>query len=193
MYSKDISWVQIDVTRRKIDKLNNFDIANHYFYYKEAKTPKYDFESEYDIALLNDIMFSIGYKLVSVENMIGFERLLYAWNSSFFFPIKETHSVASFLCKEMNFNMRGLAHSAENWLHMLISKDNKYFDERTLSLQHELSNGTYVSHDIETKKILVEIDNFLTENDRNSLIQFDENFDGLFETIDYAFTVLRYV
>jgi hypothetical protein len=194
MYSKDISWVQLDVNQDSMDKLNNFDLDRIYFYQPDkVKAPPQIHDSKYDIELLNNIMFSIGFKLVRVENLIGFERLLYAWSGEMFFPIKEAHGMGSFLINKINIHMRGMAHSGSNWLHMLISSDDNKPVEEVLSLQHELRDGSYVMHDMIKKETLIRIETFLTENDRDILIKHDIAFYSLFRTVDYALTVLRFV
>lgn len=192
MYIKDIAWVQLDVTQENINILDNIDLDRLYFHRSRGKAPTYNHVSKYDIDKLNDIMFGIGFKLVKVENMEFFDRLLYVWNDEFFFPIKEAHGVGSFLIKDLNINMRGLAHSSSNWLYMLINDEGKAV-ESTLSLQHELLNGTYVKHRMKDKETLVRINTFLNENDRDVLVKYDTVFYSLFKTVDYALTILRFV
>lgn len=192
MYIKDIAWVQLDVTQENINILDNIDLDRLYFHRSRGKAPTYNHVSKYDIDKLNDIMFGIGFKLVKVENMGFFDRLLYVWNDEFFFPIKEAHGVGSFLIKDLNINMRGLAHSSSNWLYMLINNEGKAI-ESTLSLQHELLNGTYVMHRMKDKETLIRINTFLNENDRDVLVKYDTVFYSLFKTVDYALTILRFV
>lgn len=193
MYIRDISWVQLDVTQDSMSKLQNANLERLHFYHPNIKTHLTKKSSNYDIHLLNDIMFSLGYNLVSVENMVSFDRLLYAWGGETFYPIKEAHSLGSFLIKELNINMRGLAHSGSNWLHMLMTSDDNKVIEETLSLQNQLSNGDYVMHDMKKKELLVRVNTFLTWENRNDLINYDGSFYSLFRTVDFALTNLRFV
>lgn len=192
-YYKDIAWVQLDVADEDVKVLNGLLLEEQFFYNRNnVMSPPSKHVSKYEITKLNNLMFSIGFKLVRVEDMGVFDRLLYVWNEEFYFPIKEVHHVASFLIKDVKINMRGLAHSGSNWLHMLIGDGGKVLED-TLSLQNELPNGTYVMHDMKKKEMLVRIKVFLTQKDRDVLITYDKFFYGLFRTVDYVLTVLRFV
>ena len=193
MREKDISWVQLDVTAKNIEKLKNIDLE--VFFYNEEVRPTQTLipETVNDTVLLNAIMNSLGYQLVRVESIIGRERLLYAWTGEHWYPIKHAYHVASVLTRQAGINMRGLLHSGNTWLHMLeASEAGKKFITPTLSLQETAYNDVPVMHDIEDKNILIRIDNNLDENDRDALVVHNKGFVKFFQTIDYALAVLRY-
>ena len=193
MREKDISWVQLDVTEKNIEKLKKLDLE--IFFYDEDVKPTQTIvpETVNDVFILNAIMNSLGYELIRVEKIIGRERLLYAWSGEHFYPIKHAYHVASVLTRQTGINMRGLLNHSNTWLHMLeASEDGKKFITPTLSLQESVNDGSPVIHDIEDKKVLTQIDNHLLENDRDALVTYDKRFVKFFQTIDYALAVLRY-
>lgn len=194
MGKKDVSWVQLDISEKNIKKLSTMDLEGFFYPGEEPQPTQTNVPvTRNDVTLLNSIMNSLGYELVRVETIIGREKLLYAWTSERWYPLKQAYYVASLLAHKAGIDMRGILVSGEWWLHMLEVSDNgKVLITPTISLQHKLNDGSYIIHDEDTKKVLIRIDNNLLENDRDVLVASNKDFIKFFETIDYALTTLVY-
>lgn len=194
MSKRDISWVQLDISEKNIKKLSSLDLSEFFYADEEFQPTQTNVPpTRNDVTVLNSIMNSLGYELVRVETIIGREKLLYAWTSERWYPLKQAYYVASLLARKANIDMRGILVSGEWWLHMLEVSDNgKVLITPTISLQHKLNDGSYIIHDEDTKKVLIRIDNNLLENDRDVLVASNKDFVKFFETIDYALTTLVY-
>lgn len=193
MLSKDVAWVQVDVSDKVLQSIDAIDKEELFFLRRDNITNANVIEFRSEAQLLVDIMNSLGFTLVRMDTIIGKEKFLFAYSSDRMFPYKTAYYAAGVVATRAGVNMRGMLMNGHSWLHMLESKDSgKTMTVPTLSLQNTVTDGSYVIHDMKDKEVLVHIDNTLSENDRDALLSFDEAFGKFFEQIDYALATLKY-